>query len=161
MEGNVSRIQRFINLLASRSHNYNELRKTSSIEQSISLALTTPVQMFNKNILRCKIVQGLAEAMRCTCFVETGTYHASTTIGAQRLLNIPVFSCEVNKRNYLLSRLITINMHGIVLENDDSRNFLRKMNPYLKSMSHQRPFFYFDAHDGAVLGTARNDVQVL
>lgn len=47
------------------------------------------MEMFNGNVLRAKVVQGIIETMPCNHFFVTGTYHA-TAIGAQRYLQLPV-----------------------------------------------------------------------
>jgi|WetSurMetagenome_2_1015567.scaffolds.fasta_scaffold173622_1 hypothetical protein len=143
----MSRIHRTRNRIASRSYDYQGLRTAVTVGQSVSWARRFPIEMFNKNVLRAKVVQGIVETMPCNSFFETGTYHAATTIGAQRYFNLPVWSCEVNLRNYLISRAVTLNMPNIVLVKDDSRNFLRKVCLDIKTNSASTPFFYLDAHE--------------
>jgi hypothetical protein len=132
---------------ASRRADYQGMRAAGSIEQSLAWAQPMPPDMFNKNVLRAKVVQGLVEAVPCNRFYEMGTYHAATTIGAQRYLNLPVWSCEINPRNYRISRLVTLGLPQITLANADSRHFLRESCAELKSSPEARPFFYLDAHE--------------
>ncbi len=110
-------------------------------------ARENPIDMFNKNILRAKVVQGCVETASCRHFIETGTYHAATAMGAQRYLGLPVRSCEIDPRNYLISRAVTWNMPGITLCRADSPNFLRQECARLKSLPGACPFFYLDAHE--------------
>ncbi len=143
----MSRLQRIVRRLASRRQDYRALRAATSIEQALAWAKQAPLDMFNKNVLRAKVVQGLVEGLPASSFYEMGTYHAATTVGAQRFLNQPVWSCEVNRRNYRISRAVTFGLPHIVLAHDDSRNFLRQACAHLKGLPGAKPFFYLDAHE--------------
>jgi len=143
----MSRIQRLIKRLAGRSFDYQGLRKATSIDQSVAWNRQRPIEMFNGNVLRAKVVQGIIEAVPCNNLYETGTYHGATAIGAQRYLRLPVWSCEVNPRNYLISRIVTFNMPNIFIFRDDSRNFLHRVCSHLQTVPEARPFFYLDAHE--------------
>jgi hypothetical protein len=143
----ASRFQRIVKRFASRSLDYEALRLTDSPAAAAAWAQRAPLDMFNKNVLRAKVVQGLAEAMPATGFYEMGTYHAATAVGAQRYLGLPVWSCEVNPRNYFISQLVTFNLPHITLVKADSRHFLRQVVADLKPAAGARPFFYLDAHE--------------
>jgi hypothetical protein len=142
-----ARLKRFTKRLASRNCDFRHFRSIDSAEQTVEWAARTPIEMFNKNALRAKIVQGCVDAASCSHFIETGTYHAATTIGAQRFLGLPVWSCEINPRNYIISRLVTHNMPGVRLFKEDSPFFLARVCAQLSHIPHACPFFYLDAHE--------------
>jgi hypothetical protein len=141
------RIQRAINLFRSRRQQYAGLRAIQSPADAVAWFSRNPVRLLNGNVLRAKVLQGLAQQARCDIFVETGTSHAATAIGVHRFLNIPVRSCETSLRDHILSRLLTIGIRGICLYKIDSRLFLRAVAPELVRQR-QIPLFYLDAHEG-------------
>ncbi|MCC7362535.1 MAG: hypothetical protein IT317_23845 [Anaerolineales bacterium] len=143
----MSRLQRVMQRVQSRGHDYGPLRAAAGKAAALALARQTPIGMFNKNVLRAKVVQGVVAALAGTGFYEMGTYHAATTIGAQRFLQVPVWSCEVNPRNYCISRLVTLGLPQITLIHADSRAFLRRVCAELKAVPGARPCFYLDAHE--------------
>lgn len=142
----MSRINRFIERLISRSFDYRGLESANTVEESVAWFNKRPVYMFNGNVLRAKVAQGIVDTNRCSLFVETGTYHATTTIGAHRFLHLPVWSCDVDPKNYRLSRLMTLGISGISLINRDSRDFIRDFIEGLKAVPDARPLYFIWTH---------------
>jgi hypothetical protein len=142
-----SRVERLRTRLAGRGYSYEALRATQAVRETVVWATDHPIEMFNGNALRTRIVSEIVRRGSCSCFVETGTYHAATTIGAHKCLDIPVWSCEVSPRNYLISRIVTCGMAAVVLSNEDSRSFLLRVCSRLRTRSEATPFFYLDAHE--------------
>lgn len=99
---------------------------------------------FNGDVIRTRIVADLFQAAGCTVFLETGTYRAATTILAKRLLNCPVFSCELNLKSWLLAKIRCLPFSELSLILSDSRSFLRRMGAELGPQ--EIPFIYLDAH---------------
>ena len=128
----LSSFPRLVQRIASRSHDYSLLRSARSRSEVSSFAARKPSQLFNGNALRAKITQAIVGISKCGCFIETGTSHAATAIGARRCFDLPVLSCENSWRDYLISRIVTLGMTGISLFNLDSREFLLRTIPDMK-----------------------------
>lgn len=144
-----NRFQRLLKRIYSRSYDYYQLRKVISKEEAQAWVKTNYLQSFNGNVLRSKIVQGLVAQAKCDYFIETGTSHAATAIAANKFLNIPVLSCEINPRDYFISKIVTFGIKNIHLYNLDSIIFLQEVIE--KFDSHKIiPFFYLDAHEGEI-----------
>lgn len=56
----------------------------------------------------------------------------------------PVYSCELNKFNYLLSRILTFGARNLSLGKESSPVFLKKL--LRMGAAGDNPFFYLDAH---------------
>ena len=99
---------------------------------------------FNGDVLRARIVAELYRVAGCTAFVETGTFRGTTTILAARLFGGRVWSCELNRRSWFISRIRCLPYKRISIVREDSRRFLRGMANRLGPSD--IPMFYLDAH---------------
>lgn len=150
---NKERIVRAIKRFQSRYKDYTGLYNSSSREEAINWFKQNDSRILNGNILRTKIVQGLVKASGSDIFIETGTSHAATTIGVNRYLNIPVWSCENSPSDFKISQFLTLGLSNIQLFNLDSIKFLEHITPILKK-DKKIPIFYLDAHEGALDATS-------
>ena len=145
----LMRVARVGRRFLSRTQSNKRLRQISSRSEMLSWPRERRLDFLNGSVMRAKVVQGLVRKAQCGVFVETGTSHAATAIGIRRFLRIPVWSCEINRRDYLISCGVTAGMSGISLFNLDSREFLKQTIAKLKA-SGEIPFIYLDAHEGAL-----------
>lgn len=143
-----SRLKRLLLRLMARGRTYNEFRKIISLDQLLVYSESCRHDFLNGNILRAKVFQALVEKGNCGLFVETGTSHAATSIGIHNLLALPVWTCEINKKDYLISRVVTFGISKITLFNLDSREFLNSSVAKLKR-TNIIGIFYLDAHEGS------------
>ncbi len=150
---NFSRIKRLAKRIISRFDDYSELESIQDTEKLRTWVRRKNVGMFNGNIIRSKIILELFRHTQRSVFVETGTSHAATAIGAWRLLGAPVFSCENSGPDYLVSRIVTLGIRDIEIRREDSRSFLKALVPYL-ARNGARPLFYLDAHEGRLDATS-------
>jgi hypothetical protein len=147
---NPAALGRIFSRLRRRWFDYSGLRESRSAGEVLTWARGRPhLDLFNGNAMRARIVQGVMETAGCNLFVETGTYHASTTIGARLYFRQRVVSCENSPREHYRSRLWTLGMRGITLHREDSPAFLRRVTSGIET-NHTMPFFYLDAHEGAL-----------
>jgi len=145
----MSRIHRLHSIAAARWRWFRELRESADVTSALAASGGGRFMGFNGNVVRARIVLGLAEALRATRFVETGTYHGATALSARRLLRVPVESCELSGRNYFISRVLTLGAPGIRLSREGSPEFLASVCRREAARGEQaRPFFYLDAHEG-------------
>jgi hypothetical protein len=145
----IQRMRRAWSRITSRTQDYSGLRKAGTIAEATEWFRSNNPRMLNGNVLRAKVVQLSAEIAKCTVFVETGTSHAATTIGANRFLQIPVWSCENAPWEYRISKAITLGLRNITLYKLDSRAFLRLVTSRLQHEK-QTPMLYLDAHEGTL-----------
>jgi hypothetical protein len=138
----------------SRTFGYPELRNADSIDRVVNSQDAIAFQGFNANPLRGKIMKGLAQAAGCTVFVETGSGKAATTLAAHSFVDLPVWSCEKSRINYLICRCLTAGLRNVELKHADSLKFLRSSVERLAEQPGQRPFFFLDAH-GGIDGTGK------
>jgi hypothetical protein len=143
----LMRIQRLGRRFLSRTKSHKELRQIGSRGEILAWSQARRLDFLNGSALRAKLVQGLVEKGRCGVFIETGTSHAATAIGVRGFLGIPVWSCEINRKDYLISRCVTVGMSHISLYNLDSREFLKQAVGRVKA-ENLTPFIYLDAHEG-------------
>ena len=88
--------------------------------------------------------QVAAAAMPCGRFYELGTYHAATIVEVQRLLQVPVWNCEVNCHNCRYIRAVAWSLPYISLANESTRDFLPRICPQLKRTPEVGPYFYLE-----------------
>lgn len=143
----IARVKRVFERIQSRYSDYSGLRHASSVSEAVNWFQEYGTRMFNGNVLRAKIIQGIVETARCNVLIETGTSHAATAVGAGRFLGIPVWSCENSTIDYMISKSITAGMHGIKLYKQDSRDFVNFITQRL-IRDPMTPIFYLDAHEG-------------
>lgn len=144
---NLHRFSRIIKRIVSRFQDYGELRHAESSRDAVLWFKKHGTSMLNGNVLRAKIVQAAVRAAHCNVFIETGTSHAATAIGANRFLQIPVWSCEINAADFWISRILTLGMPHIRLFNQKSDEFLRKCSIFINERGWV-PIIYLDAHEG-------------
>ena len=148
-----SRLQRIVSRIASRFFDYSPLLKAKDEAEMKGVADTMKIQCFNGNVRRTKIVQALLERGGCTHFVETGTSHAATAIAAHRLFGLPLHTCEINPKDYRVSKLMTAGLSNMTLYNADCIGFLRSLAAK-DEIKKGVPFFYLDAHEGELDSTS-------
>lgn len=94
---------------------------------------------------RQDLVSVLLELRRPTAIVETGTYFGETTKYLSSIGNVDVWSCESQSAYYLRARARFRHNSAIHLTRSDSRDFLQALAGNV-NFSHERIFFYLDAH---------------
>jgi len=146
---NRKRIKRFLRLIRSRWQDYKDLVGAKDLESINTWLSQNTLLGFNGNVLRAKLLEAIVRIYDATHFIETGTYHGATTIFVRRYLNIPVLTCELSLKNYLISKLVTLGMDGVKVYYSDSIIFLsRIINGNIKHLKPEHPLFYLDAHEG-------------
>jgi len=143
----LTSLQRFTSLVESRRQTFDELTLASSLGEVVAWAQTNQLLGFNRSAVRLKIMHAIARTFRATHFVETGTYHAATTICARRCLGLPTWSCELSRSRFSVARTVTAGMTNVKLARLDSRSFLAKVTDELRGIANVHPIFYLDAHD--------------
>jgi hypothetical protein len=99
---------------------------------------------FNGQKFRQKIFFDICFLFDINAIVETGTYKGTTT-ELFAATSIPVFSTEIEDRNYSYSRMkFLFKKSGANIYNLDSRIFLKKV--FEKLDPKKVTFFYLDAH---------------
>ena len=99
---------------------------------------------FNGQRCRKKIFMDLVDAIKFDALIETGTWFGNTAGFMHETTRLPVYTCELNPRFYLVAKMRLADLTGITLELDDSRQFLRSLAGGRPSK--QVVFFYLDAH---------------
>ncbi len=133
--------------MRSRREQYEELRAANSLKEILSYRTNHNFMGFNGQIIRATIIRKMANVSKGTVFVETGAAYGASTICAHRYLCLPVYSCEISLKNFIISRIMTLNMKAIKIYRSSSPMFLRRLcNMDLLS---ECPIFYLDAHGGA------------
>jgi hypothetical protein len=145
MEKPVSAVERIRNLIKSSKDDFSGLQRSLSVSDAVEWTTRHRLLGFNGETLRARIIYEIVRHFKPRAFVETGTYHAATTILANTFLGLPVYSCEVMFRKVVLAKLITRNMPQIEISWSSSVPFLEKVT---KRLSKQRAIFYLDAHAG-------------
>jgi len=99
---------------------------------------------FNHECIRSYIIWRLFKEFNCTSFVETGTFYGDTTAYVSKVFKTPVFTGEINRTHYLVSKLNLLWDRNIDQTLADSPEFLnRVLDP---SILGNNPMFYLDAH---------------
>ena len=86
------------------------------------------VQLFNENAIKARVVQAAFEESGSGMLVETGTYHAATTISARLCLRPTGVSCDNSAVAHDVSSVVTLGMRGISLRQRDSSAFVRQLS---------------------------------
>jgi len=118
-----------------------------SLEKLIYWGKQNRIDAFNGQFIRAFILWKLFEHFSCTSFVETGTFYGYTTGFVARVFKTSVFSCEINKSNYLISKVFLIFTKNTHLSYANSPDFLRHISN--KEIIGTNPMFYLDAHWGS------------
>lgn len=82
---------------------------------------------------------------KATSIVETGTFMGySTSLMAEKFPNLPIHTCEINKRHYLIAKKNLKKYPNVMVHFGESP---RIMNALIKkNVLGERPFFFLDAH---------------
>ncbi|MFB3815007.1 MAG: hypothetical protein ACE14L_12940 [Terriglobales bacterium] len=142
-----TKLSRVLARWASRSCTYEEVRVGQSIQAVNNSQAGFRFQGFNGNPLRGRIVLALCEIAACSVFVETGSGKGATTLCAHSFLRLPVWSCELNRINYHLCRLLTWGLKNVRVIHASSPEFLRDCVGHIEH-GNDIPFFFLDAHGG-------------
>lgn len=87
----------------------------------------------------------IIKELKPTCFVETGTFLGSSTrYIAKHFPHLKIFTCEINRTNYLKAKENLAKYPNVTVIHDNSPDFLRKITKSDKLGS--RPLFFLDAH---------------
>jgi hypothetical protein len=92
-----------------------------------------------------------------SAFIETGTYHGCTSYYVSRNNpNLECFSCELDFRNFNISKSNTVNCDNLTLQHTDSINFLKSIIENRDDILDKKVLFWLDAH-----GAGQNEGPVL
>ncbi|HXW89870.1 MAG TPA: hypothetical protein VEK33_04920 [Terriglobales bacterium] len=145
----LASLQRFLRLVESRRQGFDALVAATNLDQTLSWTRNNRLQGFNRSAVRLRIINEMAKVFGATHFVETGTYHAATSICAHRCLGLPVWSCELSRTKHWVAKAVTLGMGGIELARLDSRSFLDRVVRKLRHRTDMLAMFYLDAHGDA------------
>ncbi|MCX6253814.1 MAG: hypothetical protein NTV31_04980 [Bacteroidia bacterium] len=99
---------------------------------------------FNEQENRKKIFQNILETVKIEIIIETGTWIGNTTGYLAQKSNLPIYTCEIDKRFYNISKMRLTDFSNIKQSLSDSREFLRS---FLNSdILTKNTLFYLDAH---------------
>jgi len=99
---------------------------------------------FNNECIRSYIIWSIHKCLMCTSFVETGTLYGATAGYVRRTFKTPVFTSEINRTYYLISKFNLIWFRGINKFLSNSPDFLRQICTAVSIGN--CPMFYLDAH---------------
>jgi hypothetical protein len=104
-------------------------------------------QPLNAQLRRVELVRQLVACCDFNAIIETGTHRGVTTAFLRHISGLPVFTVELASHRYGFAKQRFRRETGIHSECGDSRTFLEKLarDPQI---SHDRVFFYLDAHGG-------------
>lgn len=142
-------LKAFIPRVVKSKFDYLEARITS-LERSLDIMISSPVYTggeevgFNGQRYRKEIFNEILAAFPFQAIVETGTCFGNTTgYMSSQQRNLPVYTCEVDKRYLAVARARLKSFHSIHFYEGDSRDFLNRIADELKG---KLVFFYLDAH---------------
>jgi hypothetical protein len=141
------RIGRAARIAASRSADYAALRNAGSVDECVAWSKTNPSSMFNGNAVRARILYELFVRFRCDLFVETGTSHAATAIGAHKLMQAKVLTCENSPIDYYFAAVMALGLKDIRRFRMESTVFLPMVARDIRARN-RNPLIYLDAHEG-------------
>lgn len=156
---NIRQIKFLLNVDWNEMANYTEIRSAATI--SDLLKLKDRVRGFNRQVLRVAYICGLADKLKPTAFVETGTYLGETAIAAANLLRIPVFTTEISFRTFVTAFVIRIRLgvlRGIHQFWENSPDFLRSL--ISSSKLGPRPMFTW-MHTGVTIVLLKMNLRSL
>lgn len=107
------------------------------------LWVDVPETGFNEQSFRKKIFNELVSSIPFTSIIETGTWIGNTTGYMKKQSDLPLYTCELDKRYFALAKMRLNNFSNIFFTNDDSRNFLNTLDIDTQNGT---CFFYLDAH---------------
>lgn len=88
-------------------------------------AKTRPFIGFNQQFLRATVVLAVARALHSDPFFETGTNTGSTSSLDACQSRLPIYTCELNPRSYIIARRRLMPFgKPVTAINGDSREFL-------------------------------------
>jgi hypothetical protein len=138
-------------LLAPYFRRYEAMKfRLSNLEIAVDYMIDSPKWMesdktgFNGQRLRKLIFEELLKAVHFDAIIETGTWLGNTTGYMAKKSNLPVYTCELNRRFYSLARIRLEDIPNIIFSLDDSRSFLNTLAH--TEISKKRILFYLDAH---------------
>jgi hypothetical protein len=99
---------------------------------------------FNGQRVRKAIFKELLTHFAFEAIIETGSWVGNTTGYMAEVSGLPVWSSEIDPRFAALARTRLVKFDRIVIENCDSREFLKKLSR--TNLRNVFPFFYLDAH---------------
>ena len=99
---------------------------------------------FNGQGGRKKLFQQLLETFPFEAIVETGTWLGDTTGDMAGVSNLPLYTCEIDRRFFGLAKARLKDFKNVSLSLSDSRSFLRHLAS--TDTSRKTVFFYLDAH---------------
>jgi predicted O-methyltransferase YrrM len=124
--------------------------RLSSLEIAVDSLIVSPKYSesddasFNGQTHRRAIFKQLLEEFPFEAILETGTHVGSTTGYMATTAQLPVYTCELNKRYYYLAKMRLHEVPNINMALLDSRAFLRTMAR--TAIVHRFVFVYLDAH---------------
>src|SRR5688572_10632940 len=144
-----TRLGRAARIAASRNADYAGLRTAGSVDECVAWSKANHPSMFNGNAVRARILYELFAKCGCDVFVETGTSHAATAIGAHRLMQAVVFTCENSPIDYLFASLMAFGLNDIHRFKLESTAFLPVVVRDIRARK-LNPLIYPDAHEGRI-----------
>lgn len=126
------------------------LFRVSTLETAVDCLINGPRWVeseeigFNGQRHRKIIFRSLLRAFNFDAIVETGTYIGDTTGYMAKISNLPVYTCELNKRFFSLAKMRLQDIPNITFMLSDSRSFLKHMLG--TDIANNKIFFYLDAH---------------
>ena len=100
---------------------------------------------FNGQTGRAAIFKEILKSIPFQAIVETGTYLGTTTLFLQETAGLPVYTVEAVPRSFHYARARLKSHQGVYSSLGDSRAFLTRLGTSAE-VSHDRVFFYLDAH---------------
>lgn len=99
---------------------------------------------FNGQAARCDLVQKIIQLWNPVAIMEAGTFRGITTEWLASVTQVPIFTCEKNKRYFLQSRQRLARYKNVHPRLQDSREFIRELAR--TDIIQQRVLIYLDAH---------------
>lgn len=105
----------------------------------------TPTYPFHDDIFLQGAFILTANYFKPTSIVETGTFLGTTTAFiAKNFLKTPIYTCEINEKNYRKSNKNLKKYTNVRVIKENSPDFLQKLND--KELLGEMPIFFLDAH---------------
>ena len=98
----------------------------------------------NGQVGRQKILKEIINAWNPSALIETGTFRGITTEWLAELSNLPIYTCEKNKRYYFQAKARLEKFTNVNISLTDSREHLRQLAEL--PLSQERCLIYLDAH---------------
>jgi hypothetical protein len=117
---------------------------TSEIELQAEVGDEWWTGPFNRQEGRSRLFLEILETLRPSVLVETGTFKGTTTQFMAEVFPGRILTCEINHRWFIEAQGRLAQYPNVELKHGDSRAFLREVSRAVGS--HERVFFYLDAH---------------